>query len=207
MFWIANQSLADLSLPQHLTCVLEPLQPFEAFHSFEKARSWGSFPGSQCRYFVLSGKSRLSSPLWGAVSQNVYIGIVPLVANVLTFTPSNRVLVFIKTETAQRRVWIELCLFQHLRVAKYKNRPTVIWCGNIWISVRREPLQREAANWFFACLGRMWKRWVDKVCLPLICALAEDRRWTECPASEVGVGGKGVELEQMSVSEGMRNRD
>lgn len=83
--------------------------------------SGGSYQSSQSRYSVLAEKPKLSSPLWGAVSQNVYTDTVPLMANVLTFTPSNRVLVSIKTEPVQRQVWIKLCLFQNLRAAKDKG--------------------------------------------------------------------------------------
>lgn len=35
----ANPSLADPSISQHLTCVLEPLPPFKTFHSSVKKNS------------------------------------------------------------------------------------------------------------------------------------------------------------------------
>lgn len=74
-------------------------------------RSCGSYQSSQSRYSVLAEKPKLSSPLWGAVSQKVYTDTVPPMANVLTFTPSSRVLVSIKTEPVQRQAWIKRRLF------------------------------------------------------------------------------------------------
>lgn len=52
--------------------------------------------GSQNRHSSLAAKTNLSYPLWGALSQIVYTVAVSLMVDVLTFSPSNRVLVSIK---------------------------------------------------------------------------------------------------------------
>lgn len=39
MFSKANQCLADLSIPHHLTCVLETLPPFETFQTLVKTKT------------------------------------------------------------------------------------------------------------------------------------------------------------------------
>lgn len=82
-------------------------------------------------------------------------------ANVLTFTPSNRVLVSIKPEPVQRQAWIKLCLFQNLRAAKDKKKG-LRWYGvEMYGYVYTEPLQREGAKRFLACLGMI--RYMEKV--------------------------------------------
>lgn len=52
--------------------------------------------GSQNRFSSLAAKTNLSYPLWGALSQSVYTVAAPLMVDVLTFSPSNRVLVSVR---------------------------------------------------------------------------------------------------------------
>lgn len=132
--------------------------------------SWGSYHSSQSRYSVLAEKSKLSFPLWGAVSPNTYTDSVPLMVKRANFTPSNRVLFSIKTEPVQRQSWIKLTLFQNLRAANdIKKRLKVVWCGNIWILAHRAPADgRSWAISFVSWYDKLWKWWVDEVSLLLM---------------------------------------
>lgn len=162
MYKNANQGLADLSSPQHFTCISETLPPFKTFHNSEKKiqsvvlRQLSGFP--QQIFGSVREKPGKVSPVWGAVSQHVYTDAVPLMANVLTYTPSNGVLVSIKTGHVQGKVWTKLLLFQDLRAAKdeKEKKKGLRWCGaEIYGCMFTETPLREPDKRFLACLGRI----------------------------------------------------
>lgn len=82
--------------------------------------------GSQNRYSGLAAKTNLSYPLWGALSQSVYTVAVPLMADVLTFSPSSRVLVSVKNHPEASLN--QNVLFPNLR----RDKDEMAYGGTVW---------------------------------------------------------------------------
>lgn len=101
--------------------------------------NWNCGPEAGIRYSILVAKSNLSYPLQGAVSQNVYTDTVPLMADVLTFSPSKK-----GPGLHQNWAWGQFgsrsVLFRIWGQPRIK-RPMVVWYGNLWICLHRAPAE------------------------------------------------------------------
>lgn len=117
-----------------------------------KMWSWGSYRSSQSRYSVLVEKFKSSFPLWGAVSQNVYIDTTPLMPNVLTFTPSKGSWSPSTLSLSRDKLGSSSVFFRIWGQPRIK-KPKVVWCGNIWIQLTQSPYRGEGAKWFLSSLG------------------------------------------------------
>ncbi len=148
--------MADLFLRQLLTCELKTLPPFETLHNSLKnqnavLRQLSEFPR---QIFSSRREIQVKFPSLGcSVSQNVYTDTVPLIPNVLTFTPSKGSWSPSTLSLSRDRLssnYVFLKIWGQPRI----KRPKVVWCGKIYGYVYTEPLQREGAKRFLSCLGK-----------------------------------------------------